>query len=709
MKQKKTFFSIKYKLILTILPIVLVMLIVLSSIVSSISKNTILKISEEKMQSTLGKYTTEISSDLEKIKAQADELSLFIAATYETTNIQEYSNALCAIVVNNDMILGSGLWFEPNVFDKDEEYYGPYWYKNVVDGAWDYSDLIETWDYSNSEYDYFNQEYYTLAKNSKSAVITDPYFDPTSNLVMASCTAPIIDRSGTFLGCVTIDLMLTSINENLSEIKIGDTGTVWLIDSIGNYIYHPAFENVIEQGMNVTSSTELGEYISKIQSQDTGIGEFVWENNKRLLYWQNLPGSTWKMGLTIEEKEVLKSVTTMINISIIISIIAVIVCSLVIILQAIGIAKVINKVKDFATTLASGDFTVEKLNVKRNDEIGIMANALNDMYENNSDVIKNIGDGSNKVAKSSNTLSETSNDLLRRFEEIKEAVNKVNDAMTSTGAATQQVSASANEVNNSVEQLAEETKKTKQEVIAIKEKAADIEKKGEESSKNALKISQQRGKEVEEAAKRAQVVEEISVLAESISSIAFQINLLSLNASIEAARAGEHGKGFSVVASEISKLADDTKKAVDEIQNTIEEIQSAFSDLKGASLSLIEFMNNTVAPDYENFIKVGQEYGKDAQSFGDLSEKISEMVSYISESMEQVNEAVASIAENATETASSSSEVADNVSESSELMEKVNAMVNDNKGVSEDLDGIVKQFKFEENIKESVLDVDINI
>ena len=29
------------------------------------------------------------------------------------------------------MVLGSGIWFEPNVFDKDKKYYGPYWYKNV--------------------------------------------------------------------------------------------------------------------------------------------------------------------------------------------------------------------------------------------------------------------------------------------------------------------------------------------------------------------------------------------------------------------------------------------------------------------------------------------------------------------------------------------------------------------------------------------------
>ena len=163
------------------------------------------------MQATLGEYTNQIAGDLDVIKSQADELSLFIAATHESVSIEEYKNALCAVVVNNDMILGSGIWFEPNVYVESEKYYGPYWYKNIVDGKWDGADLIETWDYSNAEYDYFNQEYYINAKNMQSASITDPYYDETSGLVMATCSAPIRDRGGNYLGCVTVDVMLSSM------------------------------------------------------------------------------------------------------------------------------------------------------------------------------------------------------------------------------------------------------------------------------------------------------------------------------------------------------------------------------------------------------------------------------------------------------------------------------------------------------------------
>ena len=187
-------------------------------------------------------------------------------------------------------------------------------------------------------------------------------------------------------------------------------------------------------------------------------------------------------------------------------------------------------------------------------------------------------------------------------------------------------------------------------------------------------------------------MDEIGTLADSIADIASQINLLSLNASIEAARAGEHGKGFAVVASEINNLATETKEAVDKIQETINAIQEAFASLDESSGQLLAFVQETVTPDYDNFIEIGKQYGQDAQSFGQMSEQVAEMVDYIKESMDQVNAAVASIAESATETASSSSEVTETVNEVSDMVENVSDMAVEQKTVSDDLSHIVSQF-----------------
>ena len=82
--------------------------------------------------------------------------------------MDNYKGTITKIITNNDTVLGSGIWFEPYMFDEKEMYMGPYWYK---DGG----QIVETYDYSNAEYDYFNQEYYLNAKSLSEgqAIITN--------------------------------------------------------------------------------------------------------------------------------------------------------------------------------------------------------------------------------------------------------------------------------------------------------------------------------------------------------------------------------------------------------------------------------------------------------------------------------------------------------------------------------------------------------
>ncbi len=510
------------------------------------------------------------------------------------------------------------------------------------------------------------------------------------NVYMAD---PLINANGTVVGGIARSATLKSLSEKLSELK-DDHTDVTVLDRAG------ALAATTEEQYDLTSGEIIDlsgeEYFQLAQANGSGMEITTHNGKKVLMSYMTDATISWTIVVFIDYDYVISPYQKSLANAIVILVIALV---LVVVFGygfASSMAKPIMKVKQFATTLASGDFTTDPLKIKRADEIGDMANSLNEMYYNNADVIRNIGNGSHQVSQSSTELAGTSSSLVERFKHVAESMQRVNDAMTNTGAATEQVSASANEVNESVERLAEETRNTKQEVVAITKKAADIEREGRESSEHAIAIATQRGKELEEATEAAKVVSEISTMADSISEIASQINLLSLNASIEAARAGEHGRGFAVVAGEINTLAEQTKNAVDQIQSTVDKIQSAFDQLSSSSASLLEFMRETVAPDYEKFISIGQEYGPDAQKFGDLADNISEMVRYISESMEQVNAAVAEIAESATNTATSSAEVTDTINQAGEMMGRMNDMASDSQDVSNHLDEIVQRFKLTE-------------
>ncbi len=686
--------GIQAKLILMIVPIVLVSLLVVAIISAQMSASAIASEVSNTMEAQLSGNTNDVDGTLETIRRTAEELSIFVGNTYKDTDMTTYAKLFSDTVKHDSRIRGSGIWFEPNIYTGDrkyagQKYVGPYWY---ADG----NDVVEDWEYSNADYDYFVQEYYTNAKamSKNDAVITDPYYDPSSDSVMASCSAPIFNDQNQYIGCITVDLSLETISDIISNIKVGQNGYAILTMGDGTYIYTKDSSKVTN-AMNIANDTGINAIASTVLSNEKGETEFNSSEGKMRVYYSTMPEVGWKLLLLLPNSEVFSVAQRMMLVIIIIAIVAILITSLLIFFIAKGIAKPIVKVKEFAKDLANGDFTVSKIAVGRSDEIGQMSESLNEMYESNSEVIRNISIGSNEVSGSSEHLYNVASDLADRFESIRTSMVKVNDAMTNTGAATEQVSASANEVNASVQKLAEETEATKGEVEKILSRAAQIEKDSRSSCDNAISIAESRGRELEEASKQAEVIKEIGTLADSIADIASQINLLSLNASIEAARAGEHGRGFAVVASEINNLAVETAQAVDRIQNTISKIQEAFASLDRSSGELLTFVKETVTPDYENFINIGRQYGEDAKSFGSLTDQTSEMVGYIRESMEQVNAAVSSIAESATETAESSSEVTETVEEVSDMVGNISDLAEKQQSVSQNLNDIVRSFKLD--------------
>ena len=685
--------GIQARMILGILPWVIVALVIMEVVLTSTSRGLITDQTQATMEATLDANANEVNSQLIGIQSMAEHLSYMVADTYKTAEITTYAKVFQDLLSTNDLASGAGIWFEPNVYDPAEKYYGPYWYKDGNGG------FVEDWEYSNAEYDYFSQEYYTNAASVGSVVasVTDPYYDEASGTTMSTCSVPIYDGSK-YLGCITVDITLDTVQASLDNVVIANNGSLLLTDSQGVYIYKSTDPDAAKNAMNIADDpTNISKVASTVMGNDRGTTTFAGGQGQCNLYFSTIPGVNWKLGIVVLQSEINGPVNHMMFIGIIIMVVALIICAAVVLLQASGVANAMKKVKKFAEELAQGDFTVEPVEITRTDEIGAMSHALNTMYENNSNVIRNIMRGSTKVNNSSGEIGGVATDLSSQFENVQSSMIRVNDAMANTGAATEQVSASANEVNQSVLQLADETKAIEDEVKKIKERANGIVKESKEASDNAIAVAAARGAALEEASKKAMVVSEIGTLADAIADIADQINLLSLNASIEAARAGEHGRGFAVVASEINSLATDTKSAVDKIQDTISAIQEAFASLNHDSGELLKFVQETVTPDYDHFIEVGEQYGQDAESFGNLTERIAEMVQYIRESMEQVNAAVGSIAESATETATSSSEVTNIVNDVSGMVSNVYDMTQEQKEVSDSLSDIVSRFKMNED------------
>ncbi len=693
LNRKKGKFGILAKLLVFIIPIVIVGINIVAYTSGQMASDAILAEVNEHMESELTANINDVDGKLQEIRGTAATLSSVVGETYKNTVIDTYAKIFKAVVKDNDLILGSGIWFELNTYRADpaylfQEYVGPYWYK-------DGSNIVEDWEYSNAEYDYINQEYYLNAKAQpdNSAVITEPYYDPSTGIIMASCSSAVYNQMNEYIGCITVDMSLDTISDMVGSIKIGKAGYAVMIAPDGTYIYTSDISKV-ENGMKITEETNgLAAAAGTILASESGKAEYVSGKEKYHVYFASVPDVNWKLLLILPDTQINEASTRMLGTTLPLSIAVMIACAVAVVILARRIAKPLKGVTEFAGELATGNFTIEELPVKSSDEVGEVGRSLNEMYRNNKEIITNISEESGNINDAASTLSAMSEELSAEFAHIRDNMTSVNEAMMNSSAATEEVSASVTEVNNSVNRLAEETDKITEEVRVITERAGQVQKESREAHDSAINIANEREQELNAARAKATVVKEIENLANVINDIASEIDLLSLNASIEAARAGEAGRGFAVVAQQINKLATETATAVHQIQETVTDIQDAFADLGESSEKLLNFVTETATPDYSKFTEIGRQYGEDANLFGELSDKIAEMIQSIKMTMDEVNMAVQNIAGSTEETASRSADVTESVNSATQAIDSIAEQATNQQLTASNLSDIVNKFK----------------
>lgn len=82
-----------------------------------------------------------------------------------------------------------------------------------------------------SDYDPRTRDWYLLAKEAGEFVWTDPYFDDTIGAMLVSAVQPIYSDSNRFVGVLSVDLTLSTLNDQTKDIRIGEKGYPIIVDS----------------------------------------------------------------------------------------------------------------------------------------------------------------------------------------------------------------------------------------------------------------------------------------------------------------------------------------------------------------------------------------------------------------------------------------------------------------------------------------------
>ncbi|AIS51640.1 methyl-accepting chemotaxis protein McpB [Thermoanaerobacter kivui] len=536
-------------------------------------------------------------------------------------------------------------------------------------------------------YDPTERPWYKDAEKAGGKIVwTDPYEDFASKIPVITITKAIIDPNGKLLGVLGIDISLEQLSKNISNVKLGQTGYIYIVTKDGKFIIHPDKNTLF-------TSVYKYDFGKKLMNLDNTTFQYTFNNVQKFASVRNLDNFGWKSVVTMGDYELTKDVAKIRNFVITVSIIVLLIGFLVAYFFANSLSSGIKKVVTAMAAAAKGDITV-KANVKVKDEVGILANSFNAMIEGIKKLvfdIKSVSESVNhsaeNMAVASEQAAQATQDVAKAIEEIAQgASSQAKDAEESAnstvllGKLIDESLKNANEINDeiaNVNMVSNEGLVTIRDLIEKTKLTIEANNNVKESTNYLLEKSA-----------------EISKIVETITGIADQTNLLSLNAAIEAARAGEAGRGFAVVADEVRKLAEQSSQAARNIANLISDIQNTINDTYKTvenSTKSIEEQSNVVNTTKDVFEGILHAVNFITEKIENLDKSLKEIESHKNKIIDSIQN-IAAVSE---EAAASVEEVSATSEEQSAIVEEMASTANELKNYANMLMESIKQFKIE--------------
>ncbi len=437
-------------------------------------------------------------------------------------------------------------------------------------------------------------------------------------------------------------------NAVLADVKVEgmDSSYAYLVTSDGIMQYHPTADKV---GNPVENEVVKG-LVAQLAAGSTpadAVVTYLYKGANKIAGYSILTDRSILV-VTADEKDAYAfmsditklSIGLFIAIIVIFSAVGVIFAMTLIIKPMENIIDIVNETADF--NFASKNRMSKML--KRKDEIGNIGKSMGKMRANLRAMVGEI--------------NETTDTLSVKVESVTSSSVQIDNMCTDTSSTTEELAAGMQETTASTETIQGNIELMQDEATEIKQLTADGERQSEdikaraESLNETTKTATNRTTtlyndmkaKTEKAIADSEAVSKINELTDAIMAISNQTSLLALNANIEAARAGEAGKGFAVVATEIGNLASQTSDTVGSINEIVGEVNEVVSRMASTLTESIDFLENVVIKDYEQFSEVSVQYKSDADLVKSNMENIEHSIVKLTRSVESVADSLQGIA-----------------------------------------------------------------
>ena len=632
--------SIKTKLLGTILPLTIIIVLVLTGISYFISKSIISSYSENLLSSSIENQSNEIEAWLN------ENLSSFQVAkkTIEQTkpddaSLKQILNGYCGFNDN----------YPDGLYIADEN-----------------GTLITADDSSKKDSDPTSSVWYKDGLTRVNMRFTDAYTNEDGDAVISA--SGILNDGSDTLKVISADLSLDRISIIVNSFIEMDDAQAFLVNpKDGSILAHR------DSSMISTRLSDSGDAFLKDVGAKVADGDYSLTNiDGNMTAFSEISGTDWILVSYIPTSIIYKDVNKVRTDMILVGLISVLILAVLIERVIHFTIRPIKELTSIITSMTDGDFTVE-VKTKSNDEIGRMGRGVERFVSTMRGMIASIYSVSDKLhsqADNSNTVSD----------QMLDASTTQSQSMRELNSTVEQLSLSVNDIAQNATTLAmvvADTRKNSEEVDDKMKETVTISRQGKSDMQRvgaAMTDINDSVIHLQEAIdKVGKASSEITNITNVIAGIADQTNLLSLNASIEAARAGEAGKGFAVVAGEIGQLAQTSADSVRDIENLIHEINDLVKDAVSQA--------DDSAGNINESSRLVEDALKTFDAIFNNIDAVSGLVQQVIEKVEKVDDVASNVAAISEEQAASSEEI---LATSDTMVEQANHITDNSKTVAND-------------------------
>jgi len=551
----------------------------------------------------------------------------------------------------------------------------------------------------NAGFDPSQRPWYLDVIRSGKTMITEAYVSQTGDVV-CTVAAPVKDPNGSqYIGAIAIDINLDTINREVGNVHVGETGYMLMINDLQQIVSDPR-----NSGKNIPKEKRwLGKVINDLP-EDVSFALkslLAKPSSNSNITTVEIDGKAWLANIKItsggfalillQERDEVFAEAMGITMSILMVGVLIFIIMLGIAwLVARSIAKPVGILAEAAQSVAQGnlDAIPSDSNIFKG-ELGVLHQSLQAMVAKLGELITTAND---KIKEAEEALTLSRSSLVEAEEAKSHAEQARRQGVLQTaeeiGVAIGQLSEGTANLVNELKQTENITEKQRNSIshtaVAIEQMNAVVNDVASSSVRTATLADQtsleaKQGKELmgnvivsmnkieEQSLAMREGLEGLSVHATSIdvivnviSDIADQTNLLALNAAIEAARAGDSGRGFAVVADEVRKLAEKTMEATKQVNLAITTIQDSTQvnmnamqtaaafvsqsievvDKASQALERIEGMVDSTANEIRSIASASEEQAATMVEINSSTQEVHQLMGDVTEGTDRANQAV---------------------------------------------------------------------